>query len=155
MFLLDENYNAIKKVEKDRRHFWIYDADNKDFFLRSSAFWYENVTDAYKMKVGDGIVYVPSGTHIMIGDYGSELDFIKPEEIVGREFDAVTFDRDLSEGSWRLSPLQVIGYEKEYTCFYPVINSPVLVLAGEHRTMLVSTLDIYRKIRNHSYTDFV
>lgn len=155
MYVIDQEYNPIKNIPQagDDRYFWIYDAEQRDFFLHRSYAWFSLRCDAYVLQIGKDHVNIPTGYHIVIGDIDGGLDSVTPDEIVGRDFDVLTFSRTLDEGSWELKPITVTGYVKNHTFVYPNMNSPFPVVVGERHAMLLSSTDLYKKVGNLGFAD--
>ena len=154
MKLIDEKYQAVEKYTTDQL-FWIYDFKQHDFFLKTCLLWHNIKSDAYIIEIGKGVLSIPFNYFMMIGDYDGGLDFISPDEIVGREFEAFTFSKDFSEASWELTKLKIIGYEENQNFVLPFIKYPFPVSINDTKAILVSNNDLYNKIKETSFGDIL
>lgn len=149
MWLINENYKKVDDtLSNEHKYFWIYDCEQRDFFLQTSIMWFSLKTDCYILSVGGKEVIVPFNFPIMIGDYDAGLDTIKAEEIVGRPFDVVVLDNTLDHTSLELLPVEVIGYKQSVDFLLPQSKHPFPVLISDSRAILIGQQDYYQKIKN-------
>lgn len=154
MKLIDEKYQSVTKYTTEQL-FWIYDFKQHDFFLKNCLLWHNIRSDAYIIEIGRGILTIPFNYFMMIGDYDGGLDFISPEEVVGREFQAFTFSMNFSESSWDLTRLKIVGYEEDQNFVLPFIKYPFPVSIGNNSAVLVSNSDLYNKLKETSFNDIL
>lgn len=157
MYLLDENHNSIKNLDSyiENQYFWIYNFKDTDFYLKNCTLWQNLKSDAYTLQIGKESITLPFNYYIMIGDYDIGLDFITPEEIVGREFDAFVFSNTFDPQSWELVSMKITGYEHDMSFRVPYVKQPFPVALGERTSILVSNSDMYNKIKDLGFTNVV
>lgn len=164
MYILDQDYKPIENIDEKAKidyHFWVFDRREikgeyvDDFYLKCCNFWFTMKADAYRLQVGKDEVVLPANYFMLIADISGGLDAIKPDEIVGRDFDVLMFNRTLDEGSWTLEPVKVIGFEEDYSYVYPEINSPFPVLVGENSAIMISQSDMYKKVKDLAFADII
>ena len=156
MQFLNENYTPIPDIiSNDEKLFWLYDLTKRDFFLRHYFSWHVLKSETYLLEIDHHVVRLPASFFMVIGDYDGGLDLVKPEEIVGRSFDVLTFKPDFTEDSWLLEPVRVIGYEDEHEFQIPFTNHPLPILISDTKAILVSANDVYNKIKNMSFADII
>jgi len=156
MHFLNEEYKPIQDiVAADEKLFWIYDVDKKDFFLRKYHTWYNLRSETYLLEVRGGVFRIPANFFIVIGDYDGGLDTIPPHEIVGRDFDVMTFSTNLTEESWSLDRVRVVGYEEESEFQIPFTKHPLPIVIDSNKAILVSQHDIFNKIKRLDFADII
>ena len=157
MKLIDENYNEITTMSDTRvaNLFWHYDIEHKDFFIRTCPVWYNITSDAYKVKIGKDIISIPYNYYILIGDFDGGLDCISPDEIIGREFQAFTFANNLEDESWILEDIKIVGYEEDVVFVTPFVKGFFPILTSDKRAILVSSTDMYMKIKDMTFSDIL
>lgn len=153
MLLINENYGPLmdQTIGNEDKFYWEYDLQKEDFFLRRSLLWYSIKTDCYTIEVNGKTVNIPFNFHMLIGDFDSGLDAIKPEEIVGRSFDLVTFNSRLTSSSIRLVPMRIVGYKHGLSFMLPQTKNLLMVYVSEETSILVSQTDFFGKIKNISF----
>jgi len=157
MYLIDKNFDKIE-FEKDLFvDFWNFDFSQEAFMLEKSVSHWEMDTDTCDIQVGNHIVTLPVNFFIVIGDYETGLDCIKPEEIVGREFDVLTIGSKMERESWELEPMKVVGFTHQdkvliphhkKKCMYPVYLS-------DKKFILVAVKDIFHSIKTYGFNDII
>lgn len=156
MKLLDHNYEPFENEKGDiNKMFWLYDTKQLDFMLRDCNVWFNVKSDCYIININGQNIYVPESYNIVIGDVDVGVDTISPTEIVGRDFDALTFTNKLDAGSWSLDPIKVVGFEENVDIIFPYTKLPVPVFTSEDRVMLISSDDCYSKIKDLEFSDFI
>lgn len=157
MYLIDQDYLPIKEVNNSDNEvlYWSFDpdSDQPDFYLNTVNIWFAYTTEAYNIRWSGGEFTVPANYYITIGDIEGGLDTVKPEEVVGRDFDLFMFNRDLEPGSWTLEPFVITGYVEKFQFIFPHTNNPVPIIANDKKCMLVSGSDCYKKIRDLNFLD--
>lgn len=162
MYCLDENYNPITDVEGDvtSYFFWTFQASSDakheaDFFLEQAITWYGLKTEAYHVQVGKSTILLPANYFVVLADVSAGLDTITPHEICGRDFEVLTFNRTLDEGSWDLKPIRIVGYESETYFTFPSVKVPFPVVVNQSISMLLSEPDPYKMIRDLSFSEVI
>lgn len=160
MYLLNERYEPITAIDQNtlnvgEHYYWEYDFNMSDFYLTTSLAWYNLKQPTYQLKIGNALLELPEDFFFLIGDVGVGLDSLKPEEMVGRGFDAFVFDRKIKTNSWSLQEVNVIGYKEESELVFPRTKNPVVVGVGDRYAMLVSEINMYTKIKNKGFNDIV
>lgn len=156
MKLLNVNYEPFENDEGDiDQMFWVYDTNMKDFMLRDCNVWFNVKSDAYLIDIDGCKIAIPETYSLIIGDIDAGIDVITPAEIVGREFDVLTINNTLEEGSWMLSPMTVIGFEPDVDIVFPYTKFPVPVAISDTKVVLISSDDCYNKVKKLDFADFV
>lgn len=162
MKLIDENYEAFSCMgdctdELLNKNFWEYSVKEQDFFLKSQPIWTGANLPAYRVRIGKNTTILPESYYVTIGDYDGGIDFIKMEEVVGREFEVIVFNKTLDADSWILEPLTIEGYEDNIQVNIPYKNTknPLPVALGNRYAILVSNVDLYSKMGSFSFADII
>ena len=157
MKLINESYGEIESLEDNTitNLFWHYDISKKDFFIMTCKVWYNITSDVYLIKIGNHTIRVPYNYYILIGDYDGGLDCITPEEIVGRDFQAFTFSNTLEDESWTLDEIKIVGYEEDVTFVSPFIKGLYPILISDNRAIMISSTDMYQKIKDFTFSDIL
>ena len=157
MNLIDENYNGLN-IKKDEgvasNHIWYYSTEHKDFFLSDIFTWSNIKSNGYVIEIEGKQTVVPEHFFLAVGDYDIGLDCLQFAEIMGREYTAFTFNRTLEEDSWLLKPMRVVGYEENHSFYYPYFDHMFPIVVGD-LAILVSSKDMYNRVKRLSFGDFV
>jgi len=157
MMLINDNYKKIKNLNECRetQMFWLFDLDEKDFFLKTVQTWYSLKSDAYVLSIGKYELEIPTNYYLLIGDYDAGLDCIPPDEIVGRDFQAFVFSNDFEQDSWELMDIKRKGYKHDREFELPFTKKPFPVMIDDNKAVLISSTDMYSKIKNLGFSDFI
>lgn len=157
MNLINEKMNALY-INKDEgcasNHIWYYSTEHKDFFLSDIFTWSSIKSNGYVIEVDGKQSVVPEHFFVALGDYDIGLDSMQFAEIMGREFEVFTFNRQLDEDSWLLKPMRIVGYEEDYLFYYPYFDHMFPIVVGQ-LAILVSSKDMYNRVKRLSFGDFV
>lgn len=157
MFPISDTFEAVREVDtsKGPYWFWIYDAETKDFHLKYCQLSYHLTTEAYKLSIGDNDVTVPADYNLAICSEEGDVDWIRPVEIVGRDFDAVVITQTLTQGVVGMESIRVIGYDPAYQYILPFTKYVVPVIIGGGKAVLLSEPDIYCRFPSLHISDIV
>lgn len=156
MKLLNQNYQILEPRQiTENTAFWTFNLTKKDFFLKTTTKWYDFRTDAYHLEIAGNTIKVPNNYYILIGDYDVGLDTIKPEEIVGREFEAFVFNNDFEENSWTLESIKIVGYEENTSFIIPNVRFPIPIAISPRKCIIVSQKEMYNRIKYMTFPDIV
>ena len=157
MYLIDDSYNKIETFEQTvKQRFWIYDITKNDFFVKTCMLW-QNITSAsYHVQFGNrGSIWIPYNYHIIIGDYEQGLDSITMEELMGRDFQAFTFAKELEVGTMNLEDIKIIGYDENKDYTLPFIKTTYPILINDDTCILISANDCYNRIKHNCISDIL
>lgn len=156
MLFLDENYDQITSLkDHPSRLMWVFDVDKSDFFIRQYQVWYSLSTPTYHMRIAGVEIHIPANYNILIGDYDAGLDIITPNEIIGRNFDALSFHPKLISQSGSLTPIEVVGYTEEEHFLIPFTKNPTPIFISDKIAILVGNTDFYNKIKNLTFDEII
>jgi len=156
MRLINEVYKPIDDLTNSYSHlFWLYLPDRVDFFLRRYDTWYNLHTETYILRIDGHDIRVPANFFMVIGDYDAGLDTITPDDICGREFEVLTFNLDMEPDSWLLKKVTVVGHEDESLFQLPFTKNAYPVAYSDERAILISSVEIYGKIKNLTFSDII
>jgi len=158
MKFLNEMHEPIADIKGSAsKLFWVYEPEEgrRDFFLKRYHTWYCLKGETYLVEIDKHVVPVPANFFMVIGDYDGGFDVVTPSEIVGREFEVLTFHPSLEEDSWGLRPVRIVGYEEEHETLIPFTKKPLPVSVSQDLAIMVSQTDIYYKIKNLDFGDIV
>ena len=112
-------------------------------------------TETYLLEVNGAVFRMPANFFLIIGDYDGGLDTIPPYEIIGRDFDVMTFSQELTEDSWSLDRVKVVGYEEDCEFQIPFTKHPLPIAIDAHRAILVSQHDVFNKLKRLDFGDII
>lgn len=157
MNFLDIDYNPVTYEDisgLSEKYIWYYSTEFKDFYVSNIFPWVNPKSLGYVIEVEGHTTVVPEHFFAVVCDYDIGLDSIQFAEIIGREFDVFTMDRNLEEDSWLAKPMKVVGIEEDYSFYYPLSSNMFPIVIGE-RVIVVASKDMYNKVRRLSFSDFV
>mgnify|MGYP000920542402 CR=1 FL=1 len=155
MFVLDSQSNPIQTQDDiDNSDFLYYDHKREDYYLSSGVLWYSITSPCYKVSIKENEIIIPETFHIIIGDYDRGVDAISVMELLGRDFEAITFDKSFDKNSIKLEKISITGYERSYLTKFPYCDNIVPVQLGDS-VVLVSQNDCYNRIKHLCIDDFV
>lgn len=155
MNLIGEDYKALPNDERIiKKHFWMFYIKEKDFYLKRMRAWHHIETDAYRLKIGKNTVDIPTNYYVMIGSVYGDLDWIKVDELIARDFEVFLMSNDLEMGTWMIEDVSVVSYV-ETEIMYPKAKNPIPIMVGDNYSMLVSPIDLYNKMSGYSFVDII
>lgn len=159
MHLIDEDFKPIVSPKNNKGYseflFWEYNATKRRFGLTKQDTWFMIHSDAYRISVGKYMIDLPVNHYLLIGDFDAGLDFIKMDEVIGRDFQVLTFNADLEPDSWQLVDLKILGIKTDFRTAYPQTKKPVAIHLGDNKAIMVSSVDAYSKMSELSFGDIV
>jgi len=173
MHLIDENFKPldINKNGMDFSHlkFWEYQLlaktyKTKDgeehttpphFMLSYCEKWSMIFSPAYVLGIGKHQLILPVNFYLLIADLDAGIDWIRADEVIGRDFEVFTFASDLESDSWVLRDLKVLDRIDEVGIAYPHTKRPVVVNLGNNIACMVSIVDNYSKMNKLSFGDII
>lgn len=155
--LIDENYQCLPNYEKNiESYFWVFDVDEKDYFLTKKSSWYSFSTNVYNVLIDRYEIMLPEGFYILIGDIDGRLDWILVDEIISRPFEAFIIPGTLDTNTWQILPLEIVGYEENYHYYYPYMKNPITpIYVGMNKAILVSNRNMYPKTKDFDFPDYI
>ena len=157
MNLINEIYQPLyinKDAGVSSNHIWYYSTEAKDFFLSDIFTWSNITSNGYIIEIEGHRAVVPEHFFVAVGDYDIGMDSLQFAEILGREFDVYTMKSDLEEDSWLMKPMKIVGYEEDYLFYYPFFDHMFPIIIGD-LAIMVSSKDMYNRIKRLSFSDFV
>lgn len=153
MNYLSENATPLDATKRSSIENMIFEfnIEKLDYFLTFKINWQVISTGIYQFKIGDAVFSIPSGHFILIGDDSGELDWIKVDEMAGREIECLTFDKHLS--SWAVHTPKLLDYT-EGQFFWPATSNAIPIIDNE-RILIVAERDHYHKTKQHMVDIFL
>lgn len=156
MQLIGETYQPIpNSPDCVNHHHWEYHVESKDFFLEWKPSWQCIKGPSFVFQIGKNRVRVPASYYIMIGDVYGEIDWIKVDETVGRQFEAFIMMGDLESDTWQIESMTVVDFLDDDENMYPHTKNPVPVALGDDKTVLVSPVDLYNRMSQYIFNDII
>lgn len=159
MHLIDENFQPILRPKQDKTYpdclYWEYNPNKKKFVLTRQDQWTMIHSDAYTISIGKYTLDLPVNHYLTIGDFDGGIDFIRIDEVIGRDFQVFVFTTELEDDIWMLQDLKVKQLKKDIRVAYPQTKRPVAVHLGDNKAVLVSNIDQYSKMGDLSFGDIV
>lgn len=149
---IDGRRRVVRSHETPPSVIHIYNPAARDYFTHFCIDWYEAKMQAYTIDIDGSLITIPSNYQIVIGDFHGGLDVIKPEEAIGREFDAIVFHKDFVPDSWQLRPMSVVNVS-EKTFVTPRSAYPIPLGISENKAILTSERDIYAQLKYLTFGD--
>lgn len=155
MKLLGEDYQALENDQSIvKKYFWMYDIKQRDFFLQRKRNWQQIQSEAYRLVINKSYVDIPVNYYILIGSVYGDLDWIKVDELMGRDFEAFVMSNTLETGTWQIESIQIASYI-ETMFMYPKTKNPMPVVVGNNHCILISPIDLYNKTSNFIFNDII
>lgn len=156
MILIGEEHDGLPDGPEAVDFFhWEYVIKEKDFFLTWSSAWQKIRGAAYELCIGKESIVLPANYYLMIGDVYGELDWIKVDEIIGRQFEAFVMSNRFDQDAWQIESVQITDHHDDYVSMFPQTRNPVPVLVGDRKAILVSPVDLYNKMSQYIFNDVV
>lgn len=157
MYPVSDTFKEIKPLEQDGKPYWywIYDPETEDFHLKLCHLSYHLTTEAYKISIGGKEVMIPSDYNLAISSEEGDIDWIRPTEIVGRDFDALVITRTLTQGIFSMEAIKTVGFEPEYQYVLPFTKHILPIAIGDNKAILVAEADIYNRYPHLHVSDIV
>ncbi len=125
------------------------------FMLSKNEKWSMIFSPAYVVGIGKYKLILPVNFYLMIGDLDAGIDWIRIDEVIGRDFEVFTFASNLESDSWVLRDLRVLDRIDEIGVAYPHTKRPVVVHLGDNAAVMVSIVDNYSKMNKLSFGDII
>lgn len=157
MRLINQEYKELDTSTGDF-FFFEYNIKERDVFLVNKLFWYDSdKVHWYTLAIGRRTVELPGHLFIMVADISSDsVDWIRVDELVGRDFSTFTFSNQLIPEKWDLQPIQVLRvHEEEKSCQLPFSKNILPVMLGDDRAVFVSENDCYKKTKDIPFPNFL
>lgn len=138
--------------------FFEYDIKERDVFLVNKIFWYDSEpVHWYTILIGRRAIELPGHMYIMVGDISSEsVDWVRVDELMGREFSTYTYPSDLSPEKWDVQELKVVKIDpEEKPCRLPFSKNILPVMLGSDRAIFISEKDCYKKTKDIPFPYFL
>lgn len=117
--------------------FFEFKPKQEDYILSYKISWDVITSDVYHLQIGNRVFGVPSTFYVMIGDSYGEIDWIQIDELIGREIECVTLDKNLE--SWMLYEPKLVDVTKEV--FHWPMSSEIIPSVSGSKVILVSSRD--------------
>ena len=150
--VIGEYGDKVKEATMQPIH--VFDLEKKEYFPYLASSWSKLKTTLYTIDIDGHTIHIPRDYHILIGDLDGGIDVIKPDELIGREFDALVFHKHFVPDFWQLLPMRVVDIQEGTIELPNVKKSPFPVVLSDKTALLVSESDIYSDIRTFSFSDF-
>ena len=124
-----------------------------DFFLSNTTKWINMKSEAFKISINGRECFIPADYFIIIGDFDLGIDLVSPKELVGREFEAISYDNVLN--GFKLSEFSICGYDEEVRFSFPVIGNHILPVRVGKNIILLANKNIYTRLKKLSLSDFM
>lgn len=160
MLLMNDNFGGFNSISDNDnyRHwvYWTYNIPEKDFMMSRSKNWQNLMSEGYRVSIGNNVISMPYNYHILIADEDGSVDIISPAEILGRHYTALTLDTIFDKNSFRLKPIEVVGYFDVENFIWPKLTSDFLtVKISRDRVILVADRNIYNRVKKMNVNDFL
>lgn len=143
---------SSKDIETIEKRIFIFDTEAEDYFLQMCISWDKVTTTFYRVKIGDSIYEIPSGTYLLCGCAGGSQDWIEIDELAGRPIEVILISKNFR--SWDFVTPKFIA-AREDSCYVPMVKNPIPVSdldGGKH--IIISAGDQYRKLKDRDYDIF-
>lgn len=154
MYFINQYEKPASSISADtpEGRIFIFDTEEEDYFLQMCIAWDKITTTFYKIRLGESIYNIPSGTFILCGCDGGSQDWIEVEELVGRPIEVILINNNYR--SWDFVQPKFIDMYEGF-CYFPMTKSPIPVTdAMGLKNIIVSSSDQYRKLKDKDYDIF-
>lgn len=157
MRFINENYQPIDSAAIGFGDFHFeYSIPDTDFFLKKSFNFIKSETPVrwYTLDIGGFKVELPSSLYIMLADvYTNDVDWIRVEELIGRDLTTALYLNTLDASEWSVQPILVDGVSAEERNFmFPKTKNLIPVMVGDSRMVFVADKDYYIKTKKINFT---
>jgi hypothetical protein len=149
----EDNHNRLDDISCVAKEMFEFKTDQSDFFLLRTFSWEEVYSMIYFLKIGNAMFQIPSGLYIVLADEYGTVDSMLVDEIIGRDVDALSFDKNLSTPD--NDSITVIDARMKKH-FWPNTNNIIPILSEcKKRVVLLSRTDQWKTTKEMNAYDFV
>lgn len=141
-------YLSAENAAIDSRHsdcmknmLFEFNIDKMDYYLSHKPHWITIDAPVFRMKIGEGVFDIPSGSYVLIGDSNGEIDWIKVDEMIDRDIECVTLDDNMA--TWNVDVPVLQDYHEDV--FYWPMTHHAMPIVSNGRLLLVSTRDQHHR----------
>lgn len=126
-------------VKSSGQYLFELDIEESDYMYHRRLCWDHFRGDVYKFDIGNTKIEIPSTFYIMITDEYGEIDWIPVDEIIDRDIDVVTVDKDFS--AWRMERLVLIDQLVAQDYAFPQTKNAIPISTDGKRCVIIAKAD--------------